>query len=424
MATPYPEPGKTTISSSTCQVELGVNLNLEMVARNLKIDGVVTWKKMSGVIEQGAKKKGKKATNSSVDFANQCSVDISDVNLKIFGNGKIIKTGSHTPEYSRDAIASLIDRIRDFSDVYSLDSSVKITDICPTVSDYITTIRQNYLVLLKLFSIKACNIDLKLNLILNPKTFEEIIKNNWSLECLLSEADQVNIVQPFQIYQIIHHYYNNDDLVVELGKPDSIIYGIVQSLIKNGSVHLPVTFDTEGLKRPVNLVVVDYNANFDCHFNINLYKLVTLLNQKYVPQDKIITAQFEPSKYPGIITSCLYSQRCSEGCQWTGQKLKKKKPQNCQCKKITFLIFKSGSVMIHCDTLEQIQFGYEMMNTILSDEYTDIHLEQSTPSSDDPEIAIRNGHVTYLNRKQVIFENPRNYYILKRLGMLPTAPTV
>lgn len=88
------------------------------------------------------------------------------------------------------------------------------------------------------------------------------------------------------------------------------------------------------------------NSNFNCGFYIHRDKLFTILKHRY----KLPFCLFEPCSYPGI------------QCKFT-----------LQSKKISFMIFRTGSVLIvgRCDeaTLNE---AYQYVNQLLQDEYPKI----------------------------------------------------
>ena len=92
------------------------------------------------------------------------------------------------------------------------------------------------------------------------------------------------------------------------------------------------------------------NSNFTCNFCINREKLTSILKQKY----KIETS-YDPCSYPGIMS--------------------KKLIENSK-KKISFMIFRTGSVLIvgKC-SLEQIEKLYLELKEIFKNEYNEIAVD-------------------------------------------------
>src|SRR4029078_3357650 len=131
-----PEPTALKLIIITCKTFLRCNLNLDLIARQLKIDDQIKGKKLLGVAEEGSiktksknyrsnkSKKTKKKTQNSTrkDFSNQCTVIVKpegfekQLNLKLFGNGKMVITGGMTKEDGKCAVNVLKDKIRDLED--------------------------------------------------------------------------------------------------------------------------------------------------------------------------------------------------------------------------------------------------------------------------------------------------------------------
>ena len=120
-----------------------------------------------------------------------------------------------------------------------------------------------------------------------------------------------------------------------------------------------------------NIQNVLINSNFSCGFFINRSELAKILKMKYNLQPI-----YDPCSYPGIQCKFYYNSKndfhdgkcsCSNKCYF------KKKKEKKVCTEVSFMIFRTGSVLIvgHCD--EQIlNIVYKFIRKMLIDEYSNI----------------------------------------------------
>lgn len=123
------------------------------------------------------------------------------------------------------------------------------------------------------------------------------------------------------------------------------------------------------------------NSNFKCNYFINREKLFHLLKYKYK-----IHSIFDPCSYPGIQSKFYYNESkevqdgvCScddKNCGTINKKLRKKG----NCIEISFMIFRTGSILIvgKCD--EKILNNiYNYLVTLLTNEYHAISIKDVVP---------------------------------------------
>src|SRR5207253_9557701 len=105
----------------------------------------------------------------------------------------------------------------------------------------------------------------------------------------------------------------------------------------------------------------------------------------------------------------------------------KKKKSPCPCKEISFLIFQEGNNIITGGrSWNQVVDGYNVITKIMKDEYYNIIVDSQQTDNKNKylpaQIAKKSEDgkkdIIYLNKKQRILEHPRNYYLLKKLGLL------
>jgi len=120
------------------------------------------------------------------------------------------------------------------------------------------------------------------------------------------------------------------------------------------------------------------NSNFKCNYFINREKLFNLLKYKYK-----IHSIFDPCSYPGIQSKFYYnsSKEIQDGiCSCKGQNcgtLHKKQRKKEHCNEISFMIFRTGSILIvgKCDEniLKNI---YDYLVNLLTVEYDTISIDE------------------------------------------------
>jgi hypothetical protein len=109
------------------------------------------------------------------------------------------------------------------------------------------------------------------------------------------------------------------------------------------------------------------NSNFNCGFYINRETLYDILQSKYN-----IQAIYDPCSYPGI--QCKFYYNPDIGIQSGSQITEKNKHIYKNIKEVSFMIFRTGSVLIvgRCDE-EVLMIIYEFLKIILVNEYKNIY---------------------------------------------------
>tara|TARA_B100000963_G_scaffold348556_1_gene356302 strand:- start:29327 stop:30412 length:1086 start_codon:yes stop_codon:yes gene_type:complete len=126
------------------------------------------------------------------------------------------------------------------------------------------------------------------------------------------------------------------------------------------------------LEKKVETVLI--NSNFNCNFYIIRNKLHDILKYKYN-----IHSLFDPCSYPGIQCKFFYNKEnlknngvccCKEKCEINN---KKKKKIN-KCKIISFMVFRTGSILIvgNCDeNILKIIYNF-IVNILITESKNDI----------------------------------------------------
>jgi TATA-box binding protein (TBP) (component of TFIID and TFIIIB) len=435
-----PEPEPLNLIIITTGAFLGCNINLELMAKQLVLDDQIVGKKLVDVISEGEIKtktkhnstKKKNRTYKREDFSNQCTVIVRlkerrKINLKIFGNGKIVITGGLTTDVGKEAVKIFKEHIKDLHDTYQIRDKTAFTDHFKHIKSYLKYINKNYLVFLKFFALYGINVNLRLDLILNKKFMRQynVIDPCDPIGAGLLSADQPEEIDKYlrmiQVYNICHHYYTNESLLKILGDTTHPFRRIIDSLYQFEKELLPITFDREQFDKDFDVTIENYNTGFDSGFHIDREKFTRLLNDQYTKNGLIISAKFEPSTYQGIVVKYVSRVMCRPDCTSTGEK----KHRTCPCKIISFFVFQEGKVIVTGGRKwEQMMDGYRLITTIMKECYPEIHVEKAGKTSSITEyprkvVRIEDGvRITYLHIKKHIFEHPRNVFLLKKLGLL------
>ena len=129
------------------------------------------------------------------------------------------------------------------------------------------------------------------------------------------------------------------------------------------------------------------NSNFNCGFYINREVLYDLLKMKYN-----IQSIYDPCSYPGI--QCKFYYNPDIGIQVGSQILDSQKQLYKDIKKVSFMVFRTGSVLIvgRCDD-NVIIIIYKFIKELLMNEYEHIH--QRNTSTDN----VHQLHITDKKKK-------------------------
>lgn len=435
-----PSPGELKLIVTTCKAYLNCNINLELIAKKLILDEHIIGKKLVGIIEEGEIKKKSKVRTKKFktrkrtprrDFSNQCTVIVRSnlpdkiLNLKLFGNGKIVITGGLSKEEGKYGVSLLKQKIRNLEGTYKIKDTITLSDCFENLIAYIKYITKNYLIFFKLFTIFDINVNLKLDLLLNKK-----ITNNYDsneicdpvsagiLQCD-SNKDMIGLIKAIQIFNICSQYFTNQLFIDKLCNVNDPIHRLIRDLFDMKEQILPVTFDMDRFDDDFMVTIENYNTMFDCKFQIDREIFTHILNDKYQKSGLILSAKFEPSNYQGVNVKYISRIMCQPSCTSTG-----KKKSKCKCKEISFLIFQQGNIIVTGGRIwEQLIDGYNVITGILRDEYDNIMVKNMCENVSDKcppiitQISPSGERIVYVNKQTQIIENPRTVFLLKKLGM-------
>lgn len=148
--------------------------------------------------------------------------------------------------------------------------------------------------------------------------------------------------------------------------------------------------------KPDSEETVLINSNFNCGFFINRDELFEILTKKYN-----IQAIYDPCSYPGI--QCKFYYNPDVGVQNGCQISEEKKHLYKNIKEVSFMIFRTGSVLIvgKCDE-NVLMIIYDFLKIILNNEYKNICQKYS--AGDDNASLVIKDKTKKVRRKNVIVE--------------------
>ena len=165
--------------------------------------------------------------------------------------------------------------------------------------------------------------------------------------------------------------FNTGKLEIPGIQNDELLYIALNYLIKilnNICDKKDINYNKESIE---NVLI---NSNFTCGFFINRSKLYKILKFKYG-----IHALFDPCSYPGIQSKFYYhkDKKIQDGkCSCHPKpcfSIDKKDKHEIQCTIVSFMIFRTGSVLIvgHCDE-DVLNIIYDFLKNILKTEFKEI----------------------------------------------------
>ena len=349
-----PSPLRLIVLTS-CNCNLNSNININIVYHKLEIDQLVSSIKLEEKIIKGEikepkrkqKKKNKLKDKKKKHFSSQITIVLNHqgqtINVKLFGNGKIVVTGAKNLDLIIVMLEFLINK-----------QKRKNQSINQNINDLVENL------------------------------FDSTVKENTEL---LSNFSKI-----VQIIKIIRPYTS---LIVT---NEEMINNII-SLFNGDKVNFLVSYDTfpEKIKVDVN----NYNALFDSNMKFDREKFHQILTNNCQ-----ILVNYRPSSYQGL--NITYYLKDDDGND----------------NKVTFFAFQDGTFMITgSNRWDIIEKSYKNMCIILDQYYENIvAIDKKVVKVDDRPIKfdyqIDKLNYTFLNKKNILFSNPRNNYLLKNKGLI------
>lgn len=166
--------------------------------------------------------------------------------------------------------------------------------------------------------------------------------------------------------------FNTGKLEIPGVQSESVFEKILQQVLDTLQPHVATPL---GYKDDSNETVL-INSNFNCGYYINRETLYEILKLKYN-----IQAIYDPCSYPGI--QCKFYYNPDIGIQSGSQISEENKHLYTNVKEVSFMIFRTGSVLIvgRCDE-EVLMIIYEFLKGILTNEYRNI-CQKNIKAADD-----------------------------------------
>ena len=169
--------------------------------------------------------------------------------------------------------------------------------------------------------------------------------------------------------------FNTGKLEIPGIQEDDLLYIVLDQLI---SILEPLCKKKIQYKKDTIQTVL-INSNFNCGFYINRNKLFNTLKYKYN-----IHANYDPCSYPGIQCKFYYNpeERVEDGICRCKKKCDKKN-KNKKCFDISFMIFRTGSILIvgMCET-PTLMIVYNYLKRVLSEEYENIYISNNSETKE------------------------------------------
>jgi hypothetical protein len=167
---------------------------------------------------------------------------------------------------------------------------------------------------------------------------------------------RIKILDTFKEFHV--KVFNTGKLEIPGVQSDIAFNMILKELLEIMQPHIEVPLNYKENSSETVLI----NSNFNCGFYINRESLYDILKLKYN-----IQAIYDPCSYPGIQCKFYYNpnSEIQNGCQ--------NLEENKNIKDVSFMIFRTGSVLIvgRCEEYV-IMIIYEFIKNILHDEYINI----------------------------------------------------
>ena len=333
-------PTDLRISTHTATCNINTLINLQIVAKYLKINDQIKYIECGNIIKgENMKIQSKKAKAKKRVFFNQITIIVQPKkdrlnNIKLFNNGSVSMTGLKEFDEGQISINILLNSIKHLEGIFYY----------------------------KLNGLQISNL-------------EE--QPNKGIECSFCNKNVS---------------YNN----VKLTHCEHYICNICTEIDFDKCKNCKTSLVEQGVESPLTCKIKDYkivliNSDYYLGFEIKRNVLHELLINKYK-----IFSSYEPCIYPGVNSKYYFNESyldneykgkcyCDVYCDGKGTGI-----GNGECKKITVAIFQSGSIIITgARNMEQIKCAHKFINGVIDDNYDSIKKEQSFLNIDEKKKIIK-----------------------------------
>lgn len=160
--------------------------------------------------------------------------------------------------------------------------------------------------------------------------------------------------------------------------------------------------------------ISNINTTFNTNFILSQEKLHQILINKY----NCTNCSFEPN-YGGINLAYLSRVECDKHTEDDYEEIIEPEYDGCQCKSVSILIFPNITLITGGRSFRQIVDSYNFIKRIILTEFERIlKVDQNCPDPTDryPNM-ISSSRYVYLKKKYIL-DNPKNHFIIKKMGLL------
>lgn len=404
------------ITSCNCNLNCNINLNViyacldpdnDDIIKKVELENRVKGECKSSKVVRKNKKKSVKEKKKK-HFINQITIVLNyleaKINVKLFGNGKMVITGAKSVDVLKQTLGVLVNKIRELSLPIQLNSTIGLEKIFSTPGDAWKFIEKNHLLILDL--IVKVNLQIPINwlAILTNREKKESILSESSFDVLINQhlftstsnlsTDLSNFIRLIQTVKLIKNYSYN--FVHPAILNDALKYYSGEQIhVKTSYQQLPQTSDLQ-------ISVNNYNALFESNVKFDREKFHHVLTNECE-----ILVNYRPSSYQGLNIT-YYLNHAGER------------------EKVTFFVFQDGTIMITGNkNWEAITESYHQMCQLIDKYYdqivnTDDDKKNRVQSPTRVEKVIDGENYVFLHKRDLIYNHPRNNYLLKTKGLIAT----
>lgn len=427
---------------TSCNCNLNCNVNINTIFHKLDIDNTVRTIKLEqhtkGEIKEPKRKQRKKNKNKNREkkkkhFINQITIVLShmgySINVKLFGNGKIVVTGAKNSDMIKVMLGILIGKIHDLRTTYRLEANSLSEMFNNSASEFIKYMEKNHILILQLIHELGLDIPINWHNFLINKLRNRLLEKNLSIDDmskdhLYEEREGAAITVPAPLVPVPQvtapsvaapsvaapSFHNSFVKLLGVSKIVKLysysritnrqLMNDVRRLYDGQEVEFPVTYDSFPDESELKIVVNNYNALFESNVKFDRDKLHHVLTERCQ-----ILVNYRPSSYQGLNIT-YYTNH------------------NDRRSKVTFFAFQDGTIMITGNNdWEVIQKSYYEICSIIDANYYDIVSNEKKVAKCQylpikVERTIDDANFIFLNVKAVIVNNPRNNYVLKKRDLM------
>ena len=397
---------------TSCNCNLECNINIGVIYQCLQMSNFVRTVELESNVKGEAKlpknktnKKHKNEDKKKKHFINQITIVVnyseSKINIKLFGNGKMVLTGAKSVAVLQKAVSLLVEEIRSLSTTTQILETVELCDYFAGVGELVRFLDKNHLLILDLVKHLDLDFPLDWSKILVSQEKMRLVDGN---KDLLAEWVTSRLFEGESETKLPEYYSTLIKLIQTVKFVKNYSYLCLNDKILNDALdfyrgkvtRIITSYESLPSEENIKVSVNNYNALFESNVKFDREKFHQVLTEKCG-----VMVNYRPSSYQGLnITYYLDYQGDRE--------------------KVTFFVFQDGTVMITGNNKwEAIRQSYLEFCQIIDVNYDDIVNNETNSlikKSTNPikfEKVVDGCLKIYLNKEEVLIKNPRNFYILR-----------